>query len=416
MLLHLAHRSGGKALFPCLRRLSHTVTSNLDIGLPPLVTATLEDVSLTFTGELCCGVDADEASALARKVRDYAVHETLYTLCSNAPSLKRLTITGLGRISSLLPLLKCHQLRHLHIEDLVLNPRSLCNLASMHSLRELNLDFQLIECDTGISGCNGLTSLQSLTLSGRMCRIPLVLDVIAPSKLQTIRLSDPSNRAAYMECVEAIHAASRFPLLQTFHLTADNGFVLSAGNPVQSAHLIEMLSPLLRHRGLRSLSVNRWQLGGFALSDSDMHILATAWPHIASLTLAVNRAEVVPTLQSLTTLARLCPSLLTLELPSLTILSAAQLAPVPGLNPHPLRTLEVGDPTRRTEAFNAAQVARWLHRIFPRCSMPGECEDFSGFIADLLGELKRLRRAAKAKDASSGASSGEGEGMTASMR
>lgn len=413
MLLHLSHRSAGKALFPCLRRLSHTITSNLDIGLPPLVTSTLDDVSLTFTGELCCGTDADEASALARKVRDYAVHESLCTLCTSAPSLRRLIITGLGRISSLLPLLRCHQLRHLHIEDLTLNPRSLRNLASMHYLRELDLKFQLIDCD--ISGLSGLTSLQSLTLSGRMYQIPLLLDVISASQLRTIRLSDLSNRAGYMECAEAIHAASKFPLLQDFHLSADNGFVLSVGNPVQSARLVEMLSPLLRHRSLRTLSVNRWQLGGFALSDSDMHALATAWPHIASLTLAVNRAEVVPTLQSLTTLARLCPSLLTLELPSLTILSAAQLAPVPGLGPHPLRTLEIGDPTRRAEAFDAAQVARWLHRMFPRCSMPGECEDFSGFIADLLGELKRLRRAAIAKDAS-GAGSGEGEGMAASLR
>lgn len=415
MLLHLSHRSGGKALFPCLRTLSHTITSNLDIGLPPLITSTLEDVNLAFTGEICCGTDADESYGLARKVRDYAVHETLCTLCVNASSLRQLIITGLGRVPSLLPLLKCHQLRSLHMEDVVLNTRSFRNLASMHHLRELHLKFRLTECD--ISGFSCLTSLQSLTLSGRMHQIPLVLSAISSNQLRTIRLLDPSNRAEYMECVEAVHAASKFPLLQHFHLSADNNLVLSVGNPVQSAQLIELLSPLLRHRTLRTLSISRWQLGGFALSDSDTHTLATAWPHIALLTLAVNRAEVVPSLQTLITLARLCPSLRALELPSLTILSAAQLAPVPGLGPHPLRTLEVGDPARRAEAFDAAQVARWLHRIFPWCSMPGECEDFSGFIAGLLGELKRLRRAAMAREASvSGAGSGDGGGVAASLR
>ena len=412
MLLHLSHRSGGKPLFPCLRTLSHTVTSNLDIGLPPLVTSTLEDVNLMFTGEICCGADADESSALARKVRDYAVHETLCTLCSDAPTLRRLTITGLGRVSTLLPLLKCYRLRHLHLEDVVLNPRSFHSLASMHHLRELHLKFQFTECD--ISGFSGLTNLQSLTLSGRMYQIPLVLSAISSNQLRTIRLSDPSNRAGYMECVAAVHAASKFPLLQRFHLSADNSFVLAVSNPGQSAQLIDMLSPLLCHRNLRTLSISRWQPGGFALSDSHMNTLATAWPHIASLALAVNRAEIVPTLQTLVTLARLCPSLRALELPSLTILSAAQLAPVPGLGPHPLRTLEVGDPARRTEAFDAAQVARWLHRIFPWCTMPGECEDFSGFIAGLLGELKRLRRAKEASVSSAG--SGEEEDMASSLR
>ncbi|KAH9914476.1 uncharacterized protein B0H18DRAFT_126529 [Fomitopsis serialis] len=387
MLLHLARRNADKALFPRLRCLTHTVRSNLDTGLLSLVTPTLEEAKLEFCGETWYGLDTEESPAIARKLRDYAVQFCLSTVCSNAPELQQLTITGLGRISSLSPLVACNRLRRLHVHDVVLSPRSLRTLVSLDSLHELDMSFERTNCDP--SGA-GLASLQRLSLSGPMCQMPTILDTVSSTHVRAVRISDASNKATYQECTECIQAISKFPLLDSFHLAADN---VSVDDDVPtSVPLTGLLAPLLPQRRLRTLSVSRWQPGGFILGDDDVETLASAWPDIVSLALAVNRADVVPTLHSLVVLARACPALRALELPSITIASAEQLR-LPVV-PHRLRTFEVGDPDRRMEDFDAAEVAQWLFALFPRISMPGESEDYPEFLARLLGELQRLRREA----------------------
>ncbi|KZT74057.1 hypothetical protein DAEQUDRAFT_761512 [Daedalea quercina L-15889] len=389
MLLHLAQRNGGKPLFPCLRCLTHQVGSNMDTGLLPLVASTLESAKLMFCGETWYGIDAEESPAIARKMRDYAVQKSLTNLCTNAPELRRLTITDLGRASTLSPLLVCRQLRCLHIHDIVFNPRSLRSLASLETVRELDLKYELMSCD--FSGCSGLIGVESVSLSAPMYQIPTVLDMISSTRVRTVRITDPTRRAAFQDCSDVVQIAAKFPCLDEFWLAADNSFVFSPDtSPPPSTPLMLLLAPLLQRRGLRTLSINRWQPGGFALGDDDVQTFADAWPGLQSLVLTVNRAEVIPTLDSLTIVARALPALVELELPSITILSAEQLRPRPELGPHPLRTFEVGDPDRGTEAFDAAAVAQWVHDIFPRFSMPGESEGFPDFLASLLGELERL--------------------------
>lgn len=394
MLLHLARRNTGKALFPHLQCLTHTVRSHLDTGLLPLVTPTLEEAKLEFCGETWSGLDTEESPAIARKLRDYAVQLCLSTVCSHAPELRQLTITGLGRISSLSPLVACSRLRRLHIHDVVLSLRSLRVLVSLDNLHELDMSFERPNCDP--SGCTGFAGLQRLSLSGPMCQMPTVLDTVSSAHVRAVHISDPSNKATYQECAQCIEAVSKFALLDSFYLTADNGIPLVADDDVfGSTPLTQLLAPLLSHRRLRTLFVSRWQPGGFSFGDDDVETLTSAWPDIVSLVLAVNRAEVVPTLRSLVVLARACPALRALELPSITIASTEQLrAPVATLRAHRLRTFEVGDPDRRMEDFDAAEVAQWLFALFPRLSMPGESEDYPEFTARLLGELQRLRREA----------------------
>ncbi|TFY54743.1 hypothetical protein EVJ58_g8677, partial [Rhodofomes roseus] len=310
MLLHLGRRNIGKALFP--------------------FTPTLEDVKLEFCGETWSGTENIESPAIARKVRDYAVQLCLSTVCSNVPELRLLTITGLGRISSLAPLLPCAHLEELHVQDAVLGPRSLRTLASIDSLHELDMSFELTDYE--FSSCSGLTNLRSLSLSGPMYQIPTILDMVSSTHVRTVRIADPSNKATYKECTECVQVASKFPLLDEFFLVADNGFSFSESLDGPhfvntSVPLTELIRPLLRHRSLRTLSISRWQPGGFGFSDADVETLATAWPGIVTLMLAVNRAEAVPSLNALVVLARSCPALRTLELPSITIASAEQLRP-----------------------------------------------------------------------------------------
>ena len=333
--IRLAQLSGGKSPFPQLRELHWAIQGTSGTELLSIVSLSLGRLTICYGG---CSVESQGwvlgqemlfrnlfsvASDLTH-LAFYETHESLLSRClSDIPVLSKLRVVFLD-------------------QDKPAGLDVFRNLSSVESLEELSIGVGSMG-RVDFCGFPALKTLDITFLSGPPHR---VFEGFSSPHLRRLRVWN-EDFSDVTDVDELFNTSTA--LAKSFPAMADLGLTLSLCDPDggnASGSLGAALAPLL------PLPVTNFSLRSQAplvspgLNDGFFTAIAQSWPRLLELSIVIPRASdddaqlSSTTTQSLIALARGCPQLRTLSLPTMKSPMPGEIEGCPVMQ-HPLRTLAV---------------------------------------------------------------------------
>lgn len=302
----------------------------------------------------------------------------LFTAIDQVPTLKELKLRGPVSLTSLARCaeLKCLRSLKLHSAELPLIG-SMSLLSSLPALTDLELPEAALE-SLDISPSMGFHQLEVITLSGHPLNIVKFFGAITTTKLHIIAIRNssfdtyPGTFTEWKACFESIKGSQcGSSSLRSVKIKVTAGLIDG------KLTVRELLKPLMDLHQLEEFSLSGLVPEVFTW---DIVAMASAWPRLKRFTLNIPPSPIIADqppgsgtesdlfsshssisiLQCLTSLARLCPKLITLNL----ALADVQLPPTVSQPPALEHSLEHLRLMTRAQ-FDYMNLARLVDRLFP---------------------------------------------------
>ncbi|OBZ68737.1 hypothetical protein A0H81_11115 [Grifola frondosa] len=298
------------------------------------------------------------------ELRHHDVTLLIRELCSKAPALQIVRITGSVRLPSLLPVASLQQLRQLEVLDSrsqfpidVILP-VFRSMSTLPSLVKLDIPIGAI---TEALRVTGFHMLESLNTSGSVSDVThFILGITSPyfRSIQIhVKPADLEKQRNFFAALSLKFATSLRSVFAAF-LHGEPG--------TEPPFLLEIIGPLLAVGGLQRISLDFGALN-VSIPDDEIFRMAETWPDLTKLQLECGSTERRPSVHALSALARCCPQLSELVLPSLDdspLLSEA--APDYIFVGHKLRRLQIGARHLGLPQFvNPRWLAIFIDQSFP---------------------------------------------------
>lgn len=373
---HLSHVNGGKPLLPSARKLTFEQSVAFEAALLTLVSPSLHSLSLLF------GVAAYLRNRGQITRRDHMLRTALERVCTMAPSLSYVNVSGWIRPSTLVPIA---QLSNLATVQLSLvhrvtdaNGELLRALSISDSLVELHIPHELA---VEVAHCRGgFPNLRILEVYGGLTNVASLFSQLDSPHLRELSLTaSPLNSFELLP--PALDHCTRLSSLESLTISTQSMLLRSFAPPTAGEEpiaLTGLLAPILQLRRLRKLwfHVNKT----FSLSDADLQAMGAAWPKLASFLVSYQVSGTVPTMRGVQALARACQHLTVLHLPCMDP-SPPYAAEDLASSRHGLRLMCV---ERLSPSIGeaAAELAIAIDAFFPRLNVP-DSRSFKMFFGDI---------------------------------
>ncbi|KZT67447.1 hypothetical protein DAEQUDRAFT_767177 [Daedalea quercina L-15889] len=360
--LQLSLYNGDKPLLPNLRHLKWQQRSCNHSELLHIIGHSLRQLEFDFVGQTW-------VMGRARR-RDYALKALLDNVRSRAPCIEDLHICNVHHPESLSSLRTWTHLKHVHI-DSVLDFAVLKMLSSLDNLTSLQADISHIPGKE--DSCSGFNALESLELEGDSASLEWFFGATDLPRVSsvTVHFSDVAF-TELEECrrrLESLQIHIKYPRLRSLTLR-----VSCRSDVVPSVP--DIIRPFLSMKELEAFGLDF--VGPAHLSDATVEEITRCWPNLHSLKLDHVFTTVEPSVRALDILARGCPRLEELVLPS--VCHESHIPTTPGVRPN--------GSLRRIIFFRAmisdrARYTRYMRQVFPNAvpALPSlfyrrPCEDW----------------------------------------
>ncbi|KDQ51193.1 hypothetical protein JAAARDRAFT_41254 [Jaapia argillacea MUCL 33604] len=294
----------------------------------------------------------------------------LVALAEYSPQLSELKFDDEVRpgVSSLIARFRQLTSLNLSCDGFKFTPEMFRSISHFPNLTTLDIRTEGLATTFGL-GVGSFQALESLTLGGKIPRIVDLLPSFSSSPLVRLAIYCVDQDCKFVFCRPLFTMVARFFASSLLRLSAF--FPISRPQSYdednqETFHLMTFLDPILSIKQIHSIVIRFPTSGAYlplSLSDDDVGRMATSWPNIRKLHLRLLRSEsdIAPTLQTLSTLAKQCPSLFDLSLCINATNSHSYLEDLT-----PLRTLRYLDLSGSDTTWDvAADVARVVHFLFP---------------------------------------------------
>ncbi|PCH43515.1 hypothetical protein WOLCODRAFT_164504 [Wolfiporia cocos MD-104 SS10] len=344
-------------LFPALQELDWSQSSPSDITILSLLTPTLTRLSLDHVSGTLRG------NVWSTEHRGFTT--ILHAISTNIPCIQELNIQTKCSPSVLLRLVRPGHLRKVNLYPSEMDRKLYQSLSASKTLVEMDIRLFVNE---NVTFMHGFSVLRKLDIAGRLPDITRFVAAITSPTFHSITVWDYQSNSDIRD-LHLFFALLRHKFKTSLRHVTCGTKVIGA----QALPLLDLMRPLMDLFALEGVTLN--SLTPFRASSSDFVQLATAWPSIRTLQICYDSAEAdaAPHVSVLQVVARLCPSLLVLTLPSLDFappyhrtlgLAGRNDDGVMPIQPHGLRELNVGFYPRRP-VEDPGGVARFIVTLFP---------------------------------------------------
>ncbi|KAL6303332.1 hypothetical protein BKA93DRAFT_337652 [Sparassis latifolia] len=314
LLADLASHAGDVQLFPSLKIIRIGSIDHLDSSLQYLLSPTVRSVFID-----------DLETSHAHHQED--IRGTfLYHLFHKSPLLEELDLTHPSLpypMASFRDITLCNYLVQLTVDVPSVDLDTLRAISKLESLLDFSISCRIL--GDSIPACSGFSNLHHLQVHGKLPNIKAILACISPPHLQKLFVSHIATyrmredfASRYTDVVEVLSSKHRALRDITFR------GISPAPSSVDEKSALNIFRPLLQLHDLQNINLN-FDYRTLGLSDEDLHSIASAWPRLTSFSLSYGKSTAVPSFDALDHLARCCPELTKLRLPSLDLRSFPRL-------------------------------------------------------------------------------------------
>jgi len=358
--MQLSLRNGNKPLLPNLRCLKWQQQSCNGSELLCIIGPSLRRLEFDYVSKAW-------RSGRARR-RDYALKALLDSTSSRAPNVEDLHINGVDHPSTLSAIRRWTNLRHVYVHHLV-EFSALKMLSSLESLTSLRMDISHLR-DTEET-CDGFERLEALEVEGDRFTLEWFLGATHLPRLTTLTvlLGVEVTTEGCRRRLENLQIHVKYPRLRSLTLR-----ITFKGEDVPIVP--EIIQPLFVMKDLEAFDMEFSSAAH--LSDTDVEEIIRHWTNLRSLKLDHVFTAIEPTVHTLDIIARGCPHLQELVLPSVCHQSYIPEKPCAAPH-HNLRRIIF----YRAMISDRARFTKYMFQVFPDVvpSLPSlffrrPCEDW----------------------------------------
>lgn len=296
--MQLSLRNGNKPLLPNLRYLKWQQQSCNGSELLYIIGPSVRRLEFDYASKAW-------RSGRARR-RDYALKALLDSASSRAPNVEDLHIYGVQHPNTLSAIRGWTNLQHVYVHHVV-EFAALILLSSLESLTSLRMDISHLR-DTEET-CDGFGRLESLTVEGDGSTLEWFFEATHLLRLTTLTvlLGAEVTTEGCRRRLENLQIHVKYPRLGSLTLR-----IAFKGEDIPTVP--EIIQPLFVMKDLEAFDLDFSSAAH--LSDTDVEEIIRHWTNLRSLQLDHVFTAIEPTVHTLDIIARGCPRLQELVLPS----------------------------------------------------------------------------------------------------
>lgn len=314
--------------------------------------------------------------------------DDLFTLLTTrVPGVVNLTFPALSQSPITASLAAFKNLRSLDISRCTIEQNNLRICSKLPSLEELSVSVDKFN-DT-FPPFSGFSSLRKLSLLGSSNHMISFLTCVSSRKLKEVTLRFQNSMSGDSgSWTDVLRASNMLSALAAAALESVQMYFMHERllHPPHTA-IKNLIKPLLKARRMRTFCVVGHQCR-ISLNDQHLHDMAKAWPKLSQLQLSFQSTADIITINSLATLARLCPRLRILEIPSISCQIPADFSMAPPSG-HRLTHLVIDEFSGGN--IDVGQLAGFVDSIFPHFGPdPSRCSQ-NATTREMFHEVRRRR-------------------------